>query len=230
MRVRRAYPMQEVDPVQEYFTRVEEDCKGKTIGALARRLKYEMGSNKSRAAHVLRRAIKLPAQSLPAPLKKVGLEFKTVPVGPDAHPFEAMSFRSFNPLELIDEQWEDSDLLSCISNILIVPLYRQHKDMDVSKARVCQPLRWSVRDNDSKDIQGIRREWDRYRDLIRDGRYAKLPGEGDTHFIHIRPKGRNNQDRVRMPDGGAMVRQCFWLNKKFLHSIIVNANKDWMGY
>jgi DNA mismatch repair endonuclease MutH len=176
---------------------------------------------------VLRRAIGLKAKLIPAHLEALGLEIKTIPLGPNAEPYEAMSFPFFDPRELVGEEWEDSDLLAGISNMLLVPIYREQRDIDLLQQRVCRPFRWSP---DREQMSGIRAEWERYREAFSVGSGQRMPTESETRFIHVRPHGRDAKDRIELPDGRTIVKQSFWLNRDFVRELVLGHHGDWMGF
>jgi DNA mismatch repair protein MutH len=70
----------------------------------------------------------------------------------------------------------------------------------------------------------IEREWTTFRDLIIAGKAGELPTESQTTAIHVRPHGRDATDRDPTPGGGSQTRKSFWLNKRFVQSIL--AGRD----
>jgi DNA mismatch repair protein MutH len=216
----------EVDPVDELLARVEA-LVGRTLEKVALERRIVPGRGKSRAADVLRLAIGLRQKRMPSELEALGLTVKTVPMGPDAEPYEAMSFPAFDPRELVGEDWEDSDLLASISNMLVVPFFRGTRKEELLHQRVCRPFRWAP---DREQLAGIRAEWERARDLILAGRVWSVPTESNTRFIHIRPKARNSHDRIEAPGGIRIVKQCFWLNREFVRELVLAHHTDWRGF
>lgn len=215
-----------VDPVDGLLARLEA-LVGRTIQDVADAHRLEPGASKSRVSGVLRRAIGLKAKLIPAHLEALGLEIKTIPLGPNAQPYEAMSFPSFDPRELVGEEWEDSDLLAGISNMLLVPIYREQRDIDLMQQRVCRPFRWSP---DREQMSGIRAEWERYRETFSAGSGQRMPTESETRFIHVRPHAMDAKDHIEQPDGNTMVKQSFWLNRDFVRELVLGHHGDWMGF
>jgi DNA mismatch repair endonuclease MutH len=214
------------DPVDELLRRAE-DLVGLTIRQVASRFRLEPGLGKDRVASVMRRALGLRPRRLPSSLEALGLELKTVPLGPSAEPHEAMSFSAFDPRELAGEAWEDSDLCARLQNLLLVPIYRQVRKSDLLEQRVCRPFRWAP---DREQLRGIRGEWERYRGLMASGKAKRLPPESDTRFIHVRPHGRNAADVVEAPGAVRVVRSCFWLNREFIRELVLTHSREWKGF
>ena len=61
------------------------------------------------------------------------------------------------------------------------------------------------------------------RDLIARGRADSLPTESQTTAIHVRPHGKDATDRDPTPGGGSQTRKSFWLNRRFIQSILHGA-------
>jgi DNA mismatch repair protein MutH len=138
-----------------------------------------------------------------------------------------MSFPAFDPVELAEEEWEDSELCGRLQNMLMTPVFRARRDDDQMGQRVCKPFRWTP---DRKQTNGIRAEWERYRDLFASGQIYDLPTSRETQFIHVRPHGRDRSDIVVVPGGRTIVRQSFWLNPTFVQELVRSHHSDWKGF
>ncbi len=214
------------DPVDALAHRLEP-LVGLTITQVAEQHGIAPGMSKNRVSSVIRQAIGLRSKRLPEHLEALGLEIKTIPLGPNANPYEAMSFPAFDPRELADEDWEDSDLLASIQNMLLVPVYRDERRSDLMEQRLCKPFRWSA---DREQLSGIRAEWERFRDLFSSGKADALPTEAVTRFIHVRPHGRDGTDRVEAPGALVVPKQSFWLNREFVRELVLSHHSDWQGF
>lgn len=49
--------------------------------------------------------------------------------------------------------------------------------------------------------------------------YQKINFNG---VAHIRPKARNGADKVTLPDGQQITKQCYWLNNSYIADIIAD--------
>ena len=183
--------------------------------------------SKQAAVAVVREAVGLSAKRLPTALSSLGVEIKFFPVTPDGTPREAMSFPSFDHRELAEEEWEDSDLLARVQNMVLVPFLREQKGQALLDQRLCKPIHWSP---DRDVLRVIRLEWERYRDLVAAGSADDLPHESETQCIHVRTKGQNNRDRVQAPGGLVVTKKAFWFNREFLREIVLSSHSDWRGF
>ncbi|MCH5210171.1 MAG: hypothetical protein J1F01_04325 [Oscillospiraceae bacterium] len=43
-----------------------------------------------------------------------------------------------------------------------------------------------------------------------------LPKQSESRVAHVRPHGRNGDDKLPLPDGRMMTKQCFWLNNSYI--------------
>ena len=190
--------------------------EGRTIRDIGVELGVAPSAAKDHAARVVRQAV-FTASPLPEEELKATLTVKLTPVGPDQLPYEAMSFPAFRHAEIVDETWEDSDLLSRIEQLLIVPVARSTRATPLDEGVVGTPVFWRP---SSEQLGVIEREWTHFRDLIGAGRADELPSEAHTEAIHVRPHGRDASDRDPTPGGGSQARKSFWLNRRFVQTIL----------
>ena len=80
------------------------------------------------------------------------------------------------------------------------------------------------------EIKGL---WDNVREIVSQGvvlsdeKWGKiirqtnnLPKIGFNGVAHIRPKGKDGKDKVALPDGQLITKQCYWLNREYIADII----------
>jgi DNA mismatch repair protein MutH len=190
--------------------------EGRSIEEVGRELVVAPSVGKSYAASVVRRAVVAAS-----PIEKKELErtltIKMSRVAPDLHPYEALSFPAFSHHELADEDWEDSDLLSRIEHMLIVPVRGARKETPQAECLIGSPVYWEPT---AGQLARVEQEWSTFRDLIREGHADSLPKESTTQAIHVRPHGRDATDRDPTPGGGDQTKKSFWLNKRFVQQIL----------
>ncbi len=195
---------------------------GIELGELSSRLGVPLSAGKANAAVLVRRLLGLVDDR--ARLKEFeqeGILVKTVPISEDGkRAFESMSFPNFRHMEVIKETWEDSDLHSYLQRLLIVPLVRRYREEPRSENRIGRAFFWSPSDD---EIDEISREWQMYVALIAAKRADKLPTARETHYIHVRPKGRDSSDTEPAPGFAAMMKRCFWLNARYVERIVTEA-------
>ena len=178
------------------------------IGALA---------GKAKGAVIVRRALGLQDHSRVLEFERLGLEVKTVRMSPAGMPYEAMSFPAFRYRELVSEEWADSELLSRLNRLLVVPLVGAVKATPFEECVLGRPFFWSP---SATQLMGIEREWQMFHDEIASGQALSLTPASKTRYVHVRPKGRDGTDTDLAPGVGPVVKKCFWLNKDFVRSIV----------
>ena len=48
-----------------------------------------------------------------------------------------------------------------------------------------------------------------------------LPKQSENRVAHVRPHARDASDTYPLPDGREMTKQCFWFNRTYVESIII---------
>jgi DNA mismatch repair endonuclease MutH len=190
---------------------------GRSVGDVAHELGVRPGG-KQYAARVARAAVgqRHPEKGI-REFAELGIEVKIVRTDAAGMLYESMSFPAFRYRELIEEEWEDSDLLARLKRLLILPMVGPKGQAATDGCVLREPFFWSP---DPEQLAGIRAEWEMYRDLIRDGRAANLPTSKQTRYIHVRPKAANRLDTDDAPVVGPVVRKCLWLNRSFIAELL----------
>src|SRR4051812_1018991 len=197
---------------------------GRTVASVADELGVPESTAKSYTASVARRA--MGASSVRSRIKEfddTGLTLRITRVNSDLLPYEAISFRAFDYFELLDESWEDSALLSEVEYMLLVPLHAPNRTTSQRESTFGDPVFWRPT---SHELELIAREWEVYRLEIREGRANRLSPASNTTAIHVRPHGRDGQDRVQAPGEPDARKQSFWLNKPYIQKVLAEARKD----
>ena len=148
--------------------------------------------------------------------ERFGVETKVVPVNARGQIVERMSFPAFIHEEIGFEEWASSDLLGRLNRLLIVPV-RREKRAPLAETTLGRPFFWSPSE---AELQGIAAEWTMYRDLIMAGHSDRLPTAAATRYIHVRTHGRDSRDREVAPGGQEVTKKSFWLNDRFLATIL----------
>lgn len=190
---------------------------GRTVGEVARELGVPSSTSKSFAAGVIRRA--LGASSTKAKIQefeRTGLIVRTPRLDPSGLPYEAISFPAFRYMELKEETWEDSTLLSQIEYMLLTPIEGQTKSTPQSHCVIRPLVFWKP---DAMELDIISKEWEMFVDLIRRGKALELPAASGTEMIHVRPHARNSLDLDVAPMVGPIRKQGFWLNRLFVKKL-----------
>lgn len=151
---------------------------------------------------------------------------KTIRVQVSGKIKESMSFPTFKFTEIINEDWETSELRNYLepTKFLFV-IFQETATGEYYFKRV---MFWNM---PAEDLDEVRNVWERTVKIIKDGvrleydgRITKnnLPKQSESRVAHVRPHARDTSDTYPLPDGRKMPKQCFWLNRTYVETIINN--------
>lgn len=153
--------------------------------------------------------------------QKAGIVPKTIRVRKDGTIKECMSFPTFDFIELSQEdEWEESELYNYIAPTkFLFVIFQENEQGELVFERV---KFWNI---PNADLEEVRTVWERTVQTIREGVELvqtatgvknNLPKCSENRVSHVRPHGRNGEDKLPLPDGRMMTKQCFWLNNTYI--------------
>lgn len=153
--------------------------------------------------------------------QKAGIVPKTIRVRRNGTIKECMSFPTFDFIELSQEQeWEESELYNYLAPTKFLFVIFQE---DESGCLVFDRVKfWNIPNNDLEEVRIV---WERTVKTIREGVVLEhtdrgirnnLPKQSENRVSHVRPHGRDGDDKLPLPDGRMMAKQCFWLNNTYI--------------
>ena len=191
---------------------------GRTIEDVGAELAAPPSDAKSYSAAVVRRIFGAKDfRTRIVEFEEMGLTPRITRVRDDLMPYEALSFPAFRYRPLLEETWEDSDLLARIEYMLLVPVHGPTKTTPQKDCTLGTPVFWRP---SAEELDLIRREWEIYRVEIREKRADRLTPASRTTAIHVRPHARDARDTDDAPGIGPLVKKSFWLNQPFVRDIL----------
>lgn len=153
--------------------------------------------------------------------QKAGIVPKTMRVRKNGTIKENMSFPTFDFIELSqEEEWEESNLYNYLAPTkFLFIIFQENEEGELVFERV---KLWNI---PNRDLEEVRRVWERTVQTIREGVVLEqtssgvtnnLPKQSESAVAHVRPHGRDGNDRLPLPDGRMMTKQCFWLNNAYI--------------
>lgn len=166
---------------------------------------------------------------------KSNIVVKTIRIEENGKIRENMSFPPFRFMDLIQEEWEDSELYNYFSEtkFLFVIFKRHGEHYQLQKAKF-----WNM---PTADLDGeVQEGWLQVKNTILSGVEFdikpngtisnNLLGQHDNRIIHVRPhatkaayrlndgfeKGNVERDANPLPDGQWMTTQSFWINNSYI--------------
>lgn len=200
---------------------------GKTDAQIADELTIILSNGKGRIPQLVSSMLGIKGNNLNKieEFEKYNIKFKTININNKGKLKEHMSFENIKFDEYISTEWDASSLKEKFESTKW--LFIVFKE-DVNENKIFQGFKlWNM---PMSDIEGPLQEF--YLEtqktlkegvkLVKTSRGVSnnLPGAKDNPICHIRPKGRNADDKVKLPDGQMITKQCFWLNKEYIIKII----------
>ena len=171
--------------------------------------------------------------------EKAGIQIKSIRIERNGQIKENMSFPTFKFKEIIKQEWDESDLRNMfLETKYLFVVYQQRED---EKYYLDHAQFWNmpISDLDSE----VKRVWEKTVNTIKKGvvitrkngkHYNDLPNPSESPICHVRPHASKSYYKIgdyevgkqingdELPDGRWMTKQCFWLNKEYIVSIIKN--------
>lgn len=166
---------------------------------------------------------------------KANIQFKTVRLEPNGIPKEHMSFKNVNFLDWVDQSFEESwihDYFTETKILYVIFEYKQtekenpHRELYFSGVKL-----WNMPYQDLEDLREFYRE---VQSILNEGVQLtsisrgisnNLPGAGSNGKFHIRPKGKDGNDKVTLPVTGEQItKQGFWFDKEYVVKVINNSS------
>jgi DNA mismatch repair protein MutH len=212
---------------------------GKDIGEIAERFEIPIPSSKSAVATIVKKMIGFKSvKSKIKEFEQLGILVKTVPIKTsDNSLFESISFPKFLIREFTNENWDESTFSNYINRILFVPVSREKKKgVDIKDRVLEKPFFWSpstsqlkliidewemYKTQASEKLVIYEKPWDNKKGYIE--QITNLSNEKETKIIHIRPHAQNSKDRDVDNFGTSVIKQSFWLNKKFVKKLVIDT-------
>ena len=167
--------------------------------------------------------------------EKANIVVKAIRLEENGKMRESMSFPPFRFCDLVQQEWEDSDIYEYFSEtkFLFVVFKKRGTEYVLLGAKF-----WNM---PVSDLDGdVREGWEKVKSIIKQGvKFTikpngtvsnNLPGKADNRVIHIRPhaqkaaysfgdgfvRGNVERDANPLPDGRWMTTQSFWINNDYI--------------
>jgi DNA mismatch repair protein MutH len=146
-------------------------------------------------------------------LQKAGVEMKTIRLKANGKPREAMSFPGFTFMEIIHEEWEQSRFFEKLEQKFLFIVFQPDS---AGVERFSKALLWNMPYSDRLEAQRV---WEETKSRVAIDA-TNLPKTSESAVAHVRPKGKDGDDKIPTPQGGMYLRQAFWLNLTYLNKVL----------
>jgi DNA mismatch repair protein MutH len=127
---------------------------------------------------------------------------------------EHISFPYIRYDKLVQQEWEESDFNQIIeSKFMFVFWENINNEFYLRKITF-----WNA---PPKEVIEAKRIWEKTKLLILDKQADNLPKTTESYFVHIRPHGRDSNDRYPTHYGVDVKKQSFWIHKNYIEENIL---------
>ncbi|MDD4643379.1 MAG: MutH/Sau3AI family endonuclease, partial [Erysipelotrichaceae bacterium] len=170
--------------------------------------------------------------------QKANIKVKTVRLEKNGKINEHMSFKSFDFIDLVNQEWEESDFYKDIAQTKFLFVIFQKIDELDENSYLKDIKLWQMPEDDVLIAQKC---WEKTKKIIKKGIRFELTSKGvinnlpkvyENYIAHVRPhaskaayliNGKKIGDLKNaniLPNGDWMTKQCFWLNRDYILSVI----------
>ena len=151
-----------------------------------------------------------------------GLNIKSIRCKPGFKVIYAMSFRYYDYMEIIKEDWESSTFRNEVNKLLFLILTLPKKDSPQKDAYFDSII---LHIPSESDLEIMKKDWLSIVNMIRDERANELKGK-EGEIVQTRPKSKNSKVRIKAPGGLMEVRKCFFIRTNYLQKILDNYQEN----
>ena len=227
---------------EEYVSSLIAPFVGMSDKEIAAKLGVEYTGNKAQWSTLVMRMLDVKTNR-PEEFEKAGINFRAVRIEENGKPKENMSLSTITFMDLVQEEWEDAPLHDFFeeTRFFFVVFRRKDGELVLTGSKF-----WNM---PQSDIEGPLRDcWQQTKDAVLNGLTIKqesystggyyytnnLPGQSDNPVAHVRPHakkaayrfadgteiGNVERDGDELPDGRAITKQSFWLNRDYIAGIL----------
>ncbi len=129
---------------------------------------------------------------------------------------ENISFPYMKYDELVVQEWEESDFHRIIESKFMFVFWENINDEFYLKKITF----WNA---PPKEVLEAKRIWEKTKQLILDKQADNLPKTKESYFVHVRPHGRDSNDKYPTHYGIDVKKQSFWIHKNYIEENILNT-------
>lgn len=210
---------------------------GKTLNEIAKVLDISINKKfKAKVQQVVSAILGIKGTSLSNidEFVKANIQFKTIRLEPNGMPKEHMSFRQINFNDWLERPFEESVIYNKFETTKFLFVVFEFKDNPSKKERELFFKGIKLWNMPEKTILSeVKDMWEEVHQILEDGvdlntvewggKYRvqnNFPGQDFNKVVHIRPKARDGEDKVRLPDGQYITKQTFWLDRRYIAEVI----------
>ncbi len=163
---------------------------------------------------------------------KANIISKTIRINESGKIKESMSFPCFKYTEIVNQEWEESDLYQMLSSTkFMFGVFIERDGCYYFDHIQFWNLPKYILDNDVKNV------WTKTKEIVSKGEIVKnikedgtrltnFPRMSENNYCHVRPHAKNADDEYPLPKTDLLTgmrnytKHCFWLNSSFILSVV----------
>lgn len=206
---------------------------GKTVRTISELVNLPLSKNKAFNANLVSAILGVKGTKLDEIdiFSKANIKFKTIRLEPNGMPKEHMSFEQIDFNRWVNDSWEESQVYENFEDTKYLFVVFQYDETETQNKNREAYLKGIVLWNMPEVVieHELKELWSTTKAILENGVILtptkrgisnNLPGAKFNGVCHIRPKGRDGSDKIQLPDGQMIAKQCYWLNREYVADIV----------
>lgn len=202
---------------EELIERRMKPYYGKTVAQIVKKLKVELNpSSKDFSYHVCRAILGVKSKKIQE-FENAGVSLKTIALEANRdYIVESMSFPYIRFVDIVNQDWEDSDWYNLLSSRFFFVVFRKSTDNVKLNMTLEKVFFWNM---PRTDLNVAKELWNDTKQKVVNGDYDNFITTKSHSICHVRPHGTKGQ-YVMTPQGTRVQPKCFWLNNDYILNIV----------
>lgn len=129
---------------------------------------------------------------------------------------ESMSFPYIRFVDIVNQEWEESDWYSILTSKFLFVVFRKSEDNEKLHMKLEKVFFWNMPYSDLNVAEEL---WRDTKQKVKVGDYDNFITTKTHKVCHVRPHGTKGQT-VITPQGTRVQPKCFWLNNDYVFDIV----------
>lgn len=152
--------------------------------------------------------------------EKANLQQKSIRLEPDGKLKESMVFSQIDYKGIVQEkEWEESVWYKTLTQRFLFVVFQKDTSNDDKRAKLKKVFFWTM---PCKDLLIAKDFWKDTRDKIAADDFESFWKISDHNICHVRPKAKDNDDKMETPSGKMVTKKGYWLNADYIHEVVIN--------
>jgi len=190
---------------------------GKTIAQISEMFYVDLNyASKDLAYHVCRAIFRVKSKKIQE-FENADIELKTITLEANRDfVVESMSFPYIRFVDIVNQEWEESDWYKLLSAKFFFVVFRKSSDDKKQHMKLEKVFFWNMPHSDLEVTEEL---WIDTKQKVKSGDYNNFITTKKHDICHVRPHGTKGQT-VLTPQGIRVQPKCFWLNNDYILKIV----------